>query len=1109
MSANLIEQLERHLKTHCERAVEDCSAVDTIRYFFNSNGRINTDFSSDDKWPNADGRFELVPQPEISRRPMQNFFVQIKGTTVYKEDETGNLKYQLKSLAFPAYIVKEVTLDPGIIIVVLNPCKKNHERIFWKYMSPEFLSNIDFKNDSTTITFTPEDEILNTDEAIEKFAQQLSSIAERHSFMRQLEVRQYTADDVLKVAVAHSNNICEAIKVGAILEYTREEISKNILNELTRLCESVLILNCLRYRNRADLRTSWDFALMSIETKFLATFLEGLRYIGLRVPEDGQNERLMLKYYDFLWKIRKLIHDNYNVNILSNLEDFPRDKNDEDEHYNTLIADAVKSVKNSFNPWKSSRYYIQKKSTFYVGRERYFEITLQLASKYATKYNRLTVYTKNDISSNYSIQIGFEEADVSIWDKPSKIKVITNWRVSIDPTAINKFALMLNRETRISSKYKEYTLLMDFLTKTGMNLLDLIDMHSERFNPVIEKIFKDSNTEYIKEILVYLHKSFNNKINTRGRNVIRYALLRLKEEVLENLLPAKGDEKVFNSKIVNLASSCYPFDNNPIVYNLPKHRNLLRDVMRACGYKKLYNAAPYIRIKNSTDITGEIYFPKDSIEFANAKNNIEHYNSSLSDYDVSNGIKIKEDNGLVYIDGFVDNTVSILQTLIDFSKTGNDGQAQLNNRFVKDLEDELIDEAKKVALKNAFVDSSVLMIYGAAGTGKTTLMNYLSKLMEGRKKLFLTKTHTALENLQRRIDTDKHTSHFDTVDRLAFARNKSVLDYDLVFIDECSTIDNRAMKELLKRVNNESLVVLAGDIYQIESIEFGNWFFYAKDILPPRSIIELTSTWRTDIEEIKSLWEQVRFKKPLITEVLALDGPFSEDISKNIFTKTSDDEVVLCLNYDGKFGLNSINGYFQEANPSENVYVWQEWKYKIGDPILFNDSKRFPMLYNNLKGKIINIEQGENSLRFTMDVDIPLTKLDVRNSDLELIEFFENSTRVAFDVQENDGGTTDEERENSRMRSVVPFQLAYAVSIHKAQGLEYSSIKIVIPNSNSEKISHGIFYTAITRTKQDLKIFWSADTMKKIIHSFYETQRDTRSLELIKKKLEERESKNS
>ena len=47
--------------------------------------------------------------------------------------------------------------------------------------------------------------------------------------------------------------------------------------------------------------------------------------------------------------------------------------------------------------------------------------------------------------------------------------------------------------------------------------------------------------------------------------------------------------------------------------------------------------------------------------------------------------------------------------------------------------------------------------------------------------------------------------------------------------------------------------------------------------------------------------------------------------------------------------------------------------------------------------------------------------------------------------------------------SVVPFQLAYTVSIHKAQE--------VIPSSNYEQISHGIFYTAITRAKEKLKIF--------------------------------------
>lgn len=64
--------------------------------------------------------------------------------------------------------------------------------------------------------------------------------------------------------------------------------------------------------------------------------------------------------------------------------------------------------------------------------------------------------------------------------------------------------------------------------------------------------------------------------------------------------------------------------------------------------------------------------------------------------------------------------------------------------------------------------------------------------------------------------------------------------------------------------------------------------------------------------------------------------------------------------------------------------------------------------------------------------------------------------------------------------TVVPFQVAYAVSIHKAQGLEYRSVKIVITNETEERITHNIFYTAITRAKENLKIYWSPETEKKV-----------------------------
>lgn len=65
--------------------------------------------------------------------------------------------------------------------------------------------------------------------------------------------------------------------------------------------------------------------------------------------------------------------------------------------------------------------------------------------------------------------------------------------------------------------------------------------------------------------------------------------------------------------------------------------------------------------------------------------------------------------------------------------------------------------------------------------------------------------------------------------------------------------------------------------------------------------------------------------------------------------------------------------------------------------------------------------------------------------------------------------------------TIVPFQVEYAVSIHKAQGLEYESVKIVITNETEERITHNIFYTAITRSKNKLKIYWSPETEQTVL----------------------------
>lgn len=179
------EIIERHVKTHTERSAEDDSAISAIEFFFRSGGKINKNFAKNDKWPNADGTIEFVPNSDVDRRPKHSFIVQVKGTHSYTET-SGGVKYSLKSLAFPAFIATDVTLDPGLLIVVLNPDVRGQERIFCKYMSVEFINSIDFNKESTTITFTANEEILNTDESINSFCKKLESVITHHSFVNKL-----------------------------------------------------------------------------------------------------------------------------------------------------------------------------------------------------------------------------------------------------------------------------------------------------------------------------------------------------------------------------------------------------------------------------------------------------------------------------------------------------------------------------------------------------------------------------------------------------------------------------------------------------------------------------------------------------------------------------------------------------------------------------------------------------------------------------------------------------------------------------------------------------------------------------------------------------------
>jgi ATP-dependent exoDNAse (exonuclease V) alpha subunit len=160
---------------------------------------------------------------------------------------------------------------------------------------------------------------------------------------------------------------------------------------------------------------------------------------------------------------------------------------------------------------------------------------------------------------------------------------------------------------------------------------------------------------------------------------------------------------------------------------------------------------------------------------------------------------------------------------------------------------------------------------------------------------------------------------------------------------------------------------------------------------------------------------------------------------------------------------------------------WGVVSYKIGDPVLFNETSRFsPVLFNNLKGKISNIEKLDTEIIFDIEIETVINEIDISDLDLELISSSKNSSRVRLSVYKYPNMS---ETDNDSDDTVVPFQIAYAISIHKAQGLEFNSVKLIITDEVDELITHNIFYTAITRTKKNLKIYWTPETEKKVIEN--------------------------
>lgn len=904
-------------------------------------------------------------------------------------------------------------------------------------------------------------------------------------------MNQSVVNEINNINQVINDNINEKDYLG------RGLLSQNILAQLRNLVEDIIVL---QYNKKYKMNLSTSFAdkklaYKDLEAKCKPRFLnEFHRYLQSSkshyTPNYNGAEILMQKYYYYLLKLKDYVKKKFNIEILDNISDYPLNNDTSLINYYKKIALEIDKIKiGNGNKLEKARYYVEKTKPFYINGNIYYEITLSSATDKLNKFDRMIAYTKFDILPNYSIIISFVEKEIKLFSSRTSIKIITNWRAAIRSCEFNNLSKIFNDDIVIKSNMIEYNNLMKYITNDNISLLDLVLMPKDVYLKEQERIGM-APTDHIFNLLDKCRELIHSK--KVGYKIVRYLLYTMRNINIRRQLNRYKSVNIPLDYMSGLClkKQCFPFEKLPFVMSMAGHTPSGEDLFISLESDNCEDELLARHILNNVEQKGILYTPLDELhEYGDIDKLIVEFNSKL--YGEQKRLKLIKEHNYIFMDGYEKSTFQIINSLNNLTNNGLEGYKESYEFWeILDGYSQEISEEKKDILRKMYIGSKVSLIYGAAGTGKTTMISSISDYFSDKNKILLANTNTAVENLKRRVKVKD--SEFYTI--AEFKKN----DYidkrcDILIIDECSTISNEDILYILE--NSEfQLLMLVGDIYQIESINFGNWFSFAKEFVKKSAIYELSETFRSNDEKLLGLWQKVRNREDNIIEFI-VHNHFSSELNEKIFEKQDEDEIILCLGYDGLYGINQINKYLQDANEGKK-YDFGIKTYKIGDKVLFFDTKRFgSVLYNNLKGVITNIIENDDTIYFEIEIEKPLTQLDVIDSNIELIETKQGSSIVGFSIDKEFENDDDDEDKNN----IVPFNIAYALSIHKAQGLEYNSVKVVLTKDVEKLISANIFYTAITRAKEKLTIFWTTETSAYIINQIKNSS-DTRDFHIFKNK---------
>ena len=417
----------------------------------------------------------------------------------------------------------------------------------------------------------------------------------------------------------------------------------------------------------------------------------------------------------------------------------------------------------------------------------------------------------------------------------------------------------------------------------------------------------------------------------------------------------------------------------------------------------------------------------------------------------------------------------------------------------------ILDELQKEAVKGS-VQNGVFLLTGGPGTGKTTTINAIIRyFMDHRYHIELAApTGRAAKRMTEATGYEARTIHRllevsggADEERGYFDRDENnPLEADVIIIDEMSMVDTFLFQALLKAIPVGTRLVLVGDMHQLPSVGPGQ---VLRDIVESGvfACVRLEKIFRQeDGSDIVMNAHKIRMGEPVSLENQSKDFFFlpredANHIYNNIVQLVTDkmprytgaesyDIQVLTPMKKGALGAVTLNKILQEyVNPKEK----NKREYLFGEKLL-REGDKVMQIKNNYK------LEWEIVGKYNITID---KGLGVFNGDVgKIVSINEYARQIKVEFEES-------RFVYYSFENVDELELAYAITIHKAQGSEYPAVVIPLLGVPKLLLYRNLLYTAVTRAAKCVTLVGSKYAVEEMIQNENVQVRYTG----LKKKIEE------